>query len=52
LSKFLISFFSERVDCKILVPCKYFKFLLFTFILKIATTEIKTFRNMALKTSR
>jgi hypothetical protein len=49
-SKFLISIIWTRVNCKKLMPCKYFTVLVHAY-LKIAATKVKTFTNMALKSA-
>jgi hypothetical protein len=45
--KFLIPVFSAKVKGKKFMPCKYFVMFSFTFFLRISSTEIKTFRNVA-----
>jgi hypothetical protein len=49
--KFLISVSSVRINCEKIMPSKYSSVIVHLY-LKIATTEIKSFTNMALKAAR
>jgi hypothetical protein len=49
--KFIISDFSQRVNCEKCMSCKYFTLFL-SLYLTIATTKIKTLTDMAWKTAR
>jgi hypothetical protein len=47
--KFLTPFFSDRIICDKLKPCKYFTLFFFVFVSKF---KLLKFENMALKTAR